>query len=88
MSQPHILIVDDDELIIEALTSHLERMGCRITTAGCCREALERLSAKDPLDLVGLDYCLSDGLGQGILKICGRRREAAKTTSSSCPQEF
>jgi CheY-like chemotaxis protein len=78
MSKLHILIVDDDELIIEALTYHLERMGCRITTAGSCQEARDRLKTKDLVDLVILDYCMPDGSGSELLKTLGEDQTMQK----------
>jgi CheY-like chemotaxis protein len=71
MTKPHILIVDDDELIVDALTTYLEFTGCRVTSAGGCRGAMEQLRKPGKVDLVILDYVMPDGFGTDLLKSLG-----------------
>ncbi len=52
----HILLVDDDELICSVLQPMLEQLGHRVDTASGGLEALRRLSAGLPADLVILDH--------------------------------
>src|SRR5450755_478172 len=71
MSQPHILIVDDDVFVVEALTTYLEIMGYRVSAAYGFKTALEKLRATDKIDLVILDYLLPDGSGTEVLQFMG-----------------
>ncbi len=60
--QPHVLIVEDDELIQSYEQLQLESNGFRVTTAGSGLEMFEALSA-DQFDLILLDLNLPDGDG-------------------------
>ncbi|MET8630335.1 two-component system response regulator CseB [Kitasatospora sp. NPDC004669] len=73
-AQPHILIVEDDEVIREATRMALERYGFPVTTAADGLEGLEAFHAVRP-DLLLLDVMLPllDGVG-----LCRRIREESQ----------
>ncbi len=71
----HILIVDDDEIVLTGLAGNLEELGYRITTAGSARDALARM-ANQPADLVLTDLVMEEMDGLGLLR---RLREAHST---------
>ncbi|GAA1385473.1 response regulator transcription factor [Kitasatospora putterlickiae] len=73
-SHPHILIVEDDEVIREATRMALERYGFPVSTAADGLEGLETFHAVRP-DLVLLDVMLPllDGVG-----LCRRIREESQ----------
>jgi DNA-binding response OmpR family regulator len=54
MTSQHILVCDDDELLVDLLTYRLSARGYRITAARDGGEALERLAEEKP-DAVVLD---------------------------------
>lgn len=65
--KPHLLLVEDDELIGSLVTANLEAEGHQVrhcTTIGSARGALEANS----FDLLILDYMLPDGDGQELLR--------------------
>jgi CheY-like chemotaxis protein len=69
MERPrHILLVDDDALILEVLKTHFEHEGYRVSLADNCREAMEKLRLIEPVDLVVLDYLMPEGLGTDLLE--------------------
>lgn len=69
----HILVVEDDPRIREALVRILARAGYRATTAGAAGEALTALRS-GPFDLVLLDLGLPD---QGGLELLADVRETS-----------
>ncbi|WP_395295093.1 response regulator [Kitasatospora hibisci] len=73
-AQPHILIVEDDEVIREATRMALERYGFPVSTAADGLEGLEAFHAVRP-DLMLLDVMLPllDGVG-----LCRRIREESQ----------
>jgi CheY-like chemotaxis protein len=71
MNKPHVLVVDDDVFVVEALTTYLELQGCRVTAAYGFKSAIEKLRAKDKIDLVILDYLMPDGSGTEVLQFMG-----------------
>ncbi|MGW4896724.1 two-component system response regulator CseB [Kitasatospora sp. NPDC004240] len=73
-SHPHILIVEDDEVIREATRMALERYGFPVSTAADGLEGLETFHAVRP-DLILLDVMLPllDGVG-----LCRRIREESQ----------
>ena len=71
MNKPHILVVDDDVYVVETLTTYLELRGCRVTSAYGYRQALNRLEAKEKVDLMSLDYLMPDGSGTDLLHFLG-----------------
>ncbi|MFJ9607624.1 response regulator [Kitasatospora sp. NPDC101176] len=73
-AHPHILLVEDDEVIREATRMALERYGFPVTTAADGLEGLEAFHAGHP-DLLLLDVMLPllDGVG-----LCRRIREESQ----------
>jgi CheY-like chemotaxis protein len=71
MNKLNILVVDDDVFIIETLTTYLELQGCRVTPAFGYHQAVEKLRAKDKIDLMILDYLMPDGSGSDLLRFLG-----------------
>jgi len=64
----HILIVDDEFGIVEALEGFLQDEGYRTATALNGRQALEKMSAERPA-LVLLDYMLPVMNGPAVLEV-------------------
>jgi DNA-binding response OmpR family regulator len=64
---PMILVVDDDEPILELMTSLLRQYSFRSMTASSGREALEAIRTESP-DLVLLDLGLPDMSGEKLLE--------------------
>lgn len=73
MSQPHILVVDDDPEIGRLLGKYLESQGFRCTIAAS-RRACEQKIADARIDLVVLDVMLPDGSGLDICRDLKDRR--------------
>ncbi len=65
---PTVLCVDDERDILDLLTYHLTRAGCRILTASSGREALATIRVDRP-HLVLLDLMLPDIDGFGVCEI-------------------
>jgi DNA-binding response OmpR family regulator len=68
MGKPHILIIDDDVYIIDALQTYLELLGYRVSHAYGCEQAKAKLRTQDKVDLIVLDYLLPDGSGVDLLQ--------------------
>ena len=62
-----ILIIDDEEIIREALEALLSAEGYRVRTAATATEGMEQVAA-GPLDAVLLDLMLPDGNGLELLE--------------------
>ena len=75
MSQPKILVVDDEKPILEAIQYNLEKSGFRVLTAMDGEQALERCQRELP-DLVILDLMLPKMDG---LEVCRHVRQDPKT---------
>ncbi|KQT82181.1 response regulator transcription factor [Aurantimonas sp. Leaf443] len=73
MTQPHVLVVDDDPEIGRLLGRYLEGQGFRCTLAESRRSCEERL-AETRIDLVVLDVMLPDGSGLDICRDLKDRR--------------
>jgi two-component system response regulator PilR (NtrC family) len=56
-TQPSILVVDDEEIMREVITTLLEEEGYRVTSAATGEEGIERVK-EDACDLVLLDLML------------------------------
>lgn len=74
--QPHILVVEDDEMIVEPLVYGLEREGFRVSVAEDGDAAIRAVRALRP-DLVLLDVMLPKRSGFEVVKIL---REEGVTT--------
>lgn len=70
-----ILVVDDDVLIVDALSTVLKRDGYQIVTAGNGYDALNRVKDSAP-DLVVLDVLLP---GMNGITVCSQIKEADET---------
>ena len=65
----HVLLVDDDELILESIPAMLEMLGHRVTTAEGGTEALERLGAGLAPDVIILDMNMPGRDGGQVLPL-------------------
>jgi DNA-binding response OmpR family regulator len=63
----HVLLVEDSELVAEAMRILFENAGHRLSIAGSVAEAL-RMGAEDPAGLVLLDLSLPDGNGLSLVE--------------------
>ena len=63
----HLLIIDDDDLLVRSLAFTLEQAGYRTTTAGSAWEGLTSIE-HDPPDLILLDIGLPDMDGLSMLR--------------------
>src|SRR5207237_1171652 len=68
-AKAHVLIVEDNELVTNALRILFEETGRRVTVAHSVAEAVHA-GANDPPDLLLLDLTLPDGDG---LEVAARR---------------
>jgi DNA-binding response OmpR family regulator len=73
MSQPHILVVDDDPEIGRLLGRYLESQGFRCSIAAS-RRACEQKIGDSRIDLVVLDVMLPDGSGLDMCRDMKERR--------------
>lgn len=73
--QSRILVVDDEPMVLEVVTTYLERDGYQVTTASNGAEAVAAISESRP-DLVVLDVMLPEIDGFDIL---GRIRRSSDT---------
>jgi DNA-binding response OmpR family regulator len=73
--QSRILVVDDEPMVLEVVTTYLERDGYQVTTASSGAEAIAAISGSRP-DLVVLDVMLPEIDGFDIL---GRIRRSSDT---------
>ena len=64
----HILVVDNDQLILYGLAKALTDDGCEVKTADTTTEAIEKLS-HCPYDVCLLDVKLADLNGLGLVKV-------------------
>lgn len=67
MEKRHVLIVDDEPMVTEVVSTYLEREGIRVTTLATGNKAVETASLIKP-DLVVLDVMLPGGNGFEILR--------------------
>ena len=78
----NILVVDDEQMIREALTSYLEKQGCHVFQAETGREALQ-VFQRESVSFVILDLMLPDLSGESVFRsakspgcrsLCSRQR--------------
>lgn len=74
MSEPTILVVDDEPTVTEVVSIYLERAGYQVIVAADGESALEKLKARQP-DLVVLDLMLPDVDGLEITRWLRARRD-------------
>lgn len=70
----NILVVDDEQMIREALTSYLEKQGCHVFQAETGREALQ-VFQRESISFVILDLMLPDFSGE---EVCIRIRKESR----------
>jgi two-component system KDP operon response regulator KdpE len=71
MSQPHVLLIDDDPALLRLLSQYLEQVGYGVSTAADGKAGLRVLYARQP-DLVVLDVMMPELDGW---QVCQRIRE-------------
>ena len=77
--KPHVLIVEDNELVTGALRILFEETGRRVTVAHSVADAVE-VGASDPPDLLLLDLTLPDGDGLEVARGLSERGVQPKAT--------
>ena len=80
-SQAHVLVVEDNELVSDALRVLFETVGYRVSVAASVAEALG-IAAGDPPALTLLDLTLPDGDGLALvepLRVAGCKTVVALT---------
>src|SRR5438105_7836051 len=75
----HVLIVEDNELVTDALRILFEETGRRVTVAHSVAEAVAA-GADDPPDLLLLDLSLPDGDGLEVSRALTKRGVKPKAT--------
>ena len=70
----HLLLIDDDALLVRSLAFTLEQAGYRTTTAGSAWQGLASIE-QDPPDLILLDIGLPDMDGLSMLRRIQKDRE-------------
>jgi two-component system, NtrC family, response regulator AtoC len=73
VTQPVVLIIEDDDAVRTALAKSLEQKGHQVQTAATGAEALQKLESLSP-DLVLLDYRLPDADGLEVLETIRRQK--------------
>ena len=71
-NQKHILLVEDDKPLREALDKFLDQNDFRVTQSACLADAMRQLE-ENTFDLVLLDLTLPDGNGLDILERFSRQ---------------
>lgn len=68
-NNPTIMVVEDEELLLQAITKKLTISGMGVVTCSSGREALDHLNSDPKLpDAVWLDYYLKDMSGLGFMQ--------------------
>jgi DNA-binding response OmpR family regulator len=67
MQSRHVLIVDDEPIVTEVVSTYLEREGIRVTTLSTGHHVVETVESLGP-DLIVLDVMLPGGNGFEILR--------------------
>ncbi|MBI5466766.1 MAG: response regulator [Candidatus Kerfeldbacteria bacterium] len=66
-SQPSILVVEDEELLSEAIKLKLEKSGYKVLLARTVDQALDYLNEIPEIDVVWLDHYLPDKTGDELV---------------------
>lgn len=74
MMPKHLLLIDDDTLLVNSLAFTLEQAGYRISTAGSAWQGLASIE-QDPPDLILLDIGLPDMDGLSMLRRIQKDRD-------------
>lgn len=69
-----VLVVDDEPLVREVITTQLEDAGYAVVSAGHSREALAILDAGEPIDLIVTDMSMPEMDGIVLVREANRRR--------------
>jgi CheY-like chemotaxis protein len=77
MAEPDVLLVDDSELVTDALAVLLRETGHRVRVAGSVAEALARARESLP-DVLLLDLTLRDGDGLEVLRALAAEGRAVR----------
>jgi CheY-like chemotaxis protein len=87
---PQILIVDDDDLIVELLSTTLRRSGFDVLTASGRAEAIELASGHPELDVALIDLTLPDDGGERTLEAIRARAPDVRMilTSGDTPEQI
>jgi DNA-binding NtrC family response regulator len=72
MKHGTLLLVDDDQLVLDAMADWLREKGYTVAEAASCRQAIERID-QTPFDLILADIRLRDGDGFDVLAHCRDR---------------
>jgi CheY-like chemotaxis protein len=71
----HILLVDDDFMMLNILLQHLVHRGYKVTAVQGCLEAIEQLLSEEKVDAMVLDYLMPDGNGTELLRYMADHEE-------------
>lgn len=74
-SLQHILVVDDEELIVDLLHDYFEELGYNVCVAQSAEEAIEKLNNERQFNLVLTDINLPGKSGLDLLKIVRETRD-------------
>ena len=80
MGETRILLVDDDEIVLLALTGFLVQAGFRVTTAANVTEALKRISGPETYDVLLSDLHMP-GAGDGLTVVSAMRHANPKAVT-------
>ncbi len=73
MKRGSLLLVDDDRLVLDGMADWLRGKRFEVAEATSCRQAIARIDASAPFDLVLADIRLPDGDGFDVLHHCRQR---------------
>src|SRR5262245_42198686 len=58
VAHPHVLVADDDSMLLRAVTKALTGLGAHVVQAGSGAELIERLADEGPFDLIVTDVSM------------------------------
>ncbi len=68
VKEKHVLLLDDDELVLNMLHRHLEMSGYQVSSASSVLQALTLLDANINIDILVSDAFLSDGTASAVVQ--------------------